>query len=183
MQKKNNILLALVVVLNILESKKPANHAEKMSAILLVLVVVLNILETRSQQTMQKKTHFVSASCRAQYPGKQEASKPCRKNNFVSASCRAQHLGKQEASKPCREKRRISLALVVVLNILENNKPTNHVEKISPILLLTKVPRYLDTTYWALTSRPRPSPSQGPAAAPEPAPGHRAGPGNFSEFK
>ena len=41
MQKKT-ILLALVVVLNILENKKPANHAEK--------------------------THFVSASCRAQHP-------------------------------------------------------------------------------------------------------------------
>ena len=51
--------LALVVVLNILENKKPANNAEK--------------------------KHFVSASCRAQHPGKQEASKPCRKKNIMLA--------------------------------------------------------------------------------------------------
>ena len=100
------------------EASKPCR---KKSAILLVLVVVLNILETRSQQTMLKKQpHLVSASCRAQHPGKQEASKHCKKQpHFVSASCRAQHPGKQEASKPCRKNSPILLALVVVLNILE----------------------------------------------------------------
>ena len=66
-------------MLNILENKKPANHAAK-------------------------KPHFVSASCRAQHPGKQEASKQCRKKAIL-------------------------LALVVVLNILENKKPANHAEK------------------------------------------------------
>ena len=123
-------------------NRKPANHAEKKSAILLRLVVVLNILETRSQQTMQKQQpHFVSGSCRAQHPGKQEASKPCSNNSpillalvvvlniletrsqqamqkkqphFVSASCRAQHPSKQEASEPCRNNSPILLALVVV---------------------------------------------------------------------
>ena len=44
-RKHSPILLGLVGVLNILENKKPANHAE------------------------QKQPHFVSASCRAQHPG------------------------------------------------------------------------------------------------------------------
>ena len=57
MQEKNRpILLALVVALNFLENKKPANHEGKKQIVLLVLVVVLNILETRSQQTMPEKT-------------------------------------------------------------------------------------------------------------------------------
>ena len=47
-----------VVVLDILENKKPANHAGEKQIVFLVLVVVLNILETRSQQTMQKTAPF-----------------------------------------------------------------------------------------------------------------------------
>ena len=55
--------------------------------------------------------------------------------HFVSASWRAKHTGKQEASKPCRKNSPILLALVGVLNILENKKPASHAEPNSPILL------------------------------------------------
>ena len=81
MQKKN-ILIVLVVALNIPENKKPANHAAKKSRILLARVVVLNILEIKKPANHAEKKHFVSASCRAQHPGKQEASKPCRNKTF-----------------------------------------------------------------------------------------------------
>ena len=72
----------------------------------------------------KKKTHFVRASCRAQHPGKQEASKPYRKKPVVV-------LNILENKKPANhaEKKPILLALVVVLNILENKKPANNAEK------------------------------------------------------
>ena len=49
-------MLALVVVLNILENKKPANHAGKNSPILLALVVVLNILGNKKPANNAEKT-------------------------------------------------------------------------------------------------------------------------------
>ena len=58
MQEKSTVLLALVVVLNILETRSQQTMQEKNSPILLARVVVLNILETRSQQTMQEKAPF-----------------------------------------------------------------------------------------------------------------------------
>ena len=48
-------MLALVVVLSILENKKPANTA-KNSPILLALVVVLNILENKKPANHAEKT-------------------------------------------------------------------------------------------------------------------------------
>ena len=61
----------------------------------------------------------------------------------VSASCRAQHPGKREASKPCR-KQPILLALLVVLNIVENKKPANHAEKNNILLALVVVLNILE---------------------------------------
>ena len=52
--------------------------------------------------------------------------------HFVSASCRAQHPGKQEASQHCSKNSPILLAPVVVLNILQNKQPANHAEKTAP---------------------------------------------------
>ena len=83
---------------------------------------------------MQKKQpHFVSASCRAQHPGIQEASKHMQKKqpHFVSDSCRAQHPGNKKPANHAG-KNPILLALVVVLNILENKQPANHAEKTAP---------------------------------------------------
>ena len=79
---------------------------------------------------MQKKAHFVSASCRAQHPGKQEASKQGRKKSPILLAL-VVVLNILENKKPANHaaKKAILLALVVVLNILENKKPANNAEK------------------------------------------------------
>ena len=133
MQKQSPILLALVVVLNILENKKPANHSEKLSAILLVLIVVLNILENKkpANNAETKSTILLALVVVLNILESKKASKPRRKieRHFVSPSCRAQHPGNKKPANNAETKSTILLALVVVLNILENKKPANHAER------------------------------------------------------
>ena len=83
---------------------------------------------------MQKKQpHFVSASCRAQHPGNKKPANNAGKKPILLALVVVLNIpGKQAASKPCRKNSRILSALVVVLNILENKKPANHAEKTAP---------------------------------------------------
>ena len=88
-------MLALVVVLNILENKKPAS-------------------------TAKKQPHFVSASCRAQHPGNKKPANTAEKNSPILLAL-VVVLNILENKKPANTaiNSPIMLALVVVLNILE----------------------------------------------------------------